>query len=262
MNTLDFIATGRMGDFIQALFAVKNICDKHKTDANIYITDKIDPFGGDIWNLGLEKAYQDIKDLIMQQPYINKFEILPDNFNGPYINLNNWRQGVYDDCIRDGYYSRSWSEFLSTEYKFIIPENYPWLQTRRDDDLKDTLVIHRSLHRHNPNFFWKGIINTYKAAERDILFLTCSQQEWDEFPFKEGVKLQLVSTISQMAVYINSCKLFIGNQSAPFALASALDVSRMVELDNEPGPFYMNETKYSRNIQWFLSMDKNSLKKL
>lgn len=261
METLDFIATGRMGDFIHSLFAVKNICEKHKIDANIYITDKVGTFGGDAWNLGIDRAYEDLRGLMMQ-PYIKKFEVLPDNFNGPYINLNNWRQGVYDDCLRDGYYSRSWSEFLSTEYKFIIPENYSWLSTTIDDDLTDTVVIHRSLHRHNPNFFWKGILDTYKAAEKDIVFLTCSQQEWDEFPFKDGVKLKLVETISDMAICINSCRLFIGNQSAPFALASALDVSRIVELDNEPGPFYMNETKYSRNIQWFLSMDKNSLKKL
>ena len=90
-------------------------------------------------------------------------------------------------------------------------------------------------------------------------FVTNDQMEWDLFPYKDKAQLHLVKTISEMAIAINSGKLFIGNQSAPLAIASALDVPRVCELDYDPAPFYMGEEKYSNNIKWYLNDQVNNL---
>jgi hypothetical protein len=222
--------------------------------SNIYLTDN-KSYGGDTWMLGVHKAQQDLYNTVISQPFVNKFEVLPDNFNEPFINLNSWRNMVIGDYFRDKFFYRSWSEFLSEHYKYEIPKTYKWINIDKIDvETNNKIVIHRSLHRHNQLFDWKRMID---SIDEEIIFVTCSNKEWEQFNFKQDkVKLKFVSTIDEMAIAINSCKYFIGNQSSPFALACALDVNRLVELAPEPSMFYMKENKYSENISWYLNDNK------
>lgn len=259
MNKINFISGGMLGDFIHSVVVVKNICEKENCMARIYLTDKIHIYNGDVWKLGVEKACQDLSDLIVAQPFVERLDILPNDFDEPFVNLSSWRVAIEEDRISKGYYYRSWSEFLSGNYKYEICPTYKWINTDHiDDEMKDKIAIHRSLHRHNPSFGWNSILD----MDEEFVFVTCSIEEWERFPFKnDKVKLKLVSTIDEMAICINSCKYFIGNQSAPFALASALDVPRLAELDYSACAFYMNEIHYSKNISWYLRDDVNTLKR-
>lgn len=247
-----------LGDFIHSLSVVKNVCEKRKVKANIYLTDKIHLYNGDVWKMGCEKAHRDLNELVMSQWFANSFEILPDGFDEPHTNLSCWRLGIEDDRRKNGFYYRSWSELLSGYYDYEICPTYKWLNENLvNDEVKGKIAIHRSLHRHNPSFNWDSILN----MDEEFVFVTSSIEEWERFPFKnDRVKLKLVSTISEMAIYINSCKYFIGNQSAPLSLASAFDVPRLIELDYSSCVFYMNERKYSKNISWYLRDDINTLK--
>lgn len=256
MHHINFIAGGMLGDFIHSLAVVKNICDRDKTKANIYLTDKIGIYNGDAWKFGCAKAYADLMGIVLMQSFVNKFEILPEGFNETFINLSSWRFGIEEDRRMKGTYYKSWSELLSSYYNYDIPSEYKWIEAGKDEDTIGKVVIHRSSHRHNNSFDWNSLLR----INEEFVFLTCSISEWEGFPFKnESIKLRLVSTIKEMTDCINSCKYFIGNQSAPFALASALDVPRLVELDYSACMFYMNETKYSKNIFWHLDRDKNTI---
>lgn len=250
MNEINFIASGMMGDFIQSLYAVKNICSEQNAKANIYLANG---YHGDIWTHGIEKAYSDSYQLITNQPYINTFSILPENFSEPFINLNLWRIAAAKTHAETGTYNKCWSELLSEQFNFKIPVEYQWITTDINEKAKGKMVIHRSKHRHNGEFPWAKI-----TENNDCLFLTTNKSEWDLFAFKNAnVKLLLVETISELAQMICGCGLFIGNQSAPFSIASALDVPRIVELDYDPAKFYMDEVKYSKNISWFLNTKTN-----
>jgi ADP-heptose:LPS heptosyltransferase len=242
---IDFVAGGMMGDFIQSLYALKNICKQKNEKANLYIAND-----GDIWKYGLQKAYDDLKDLINLQPYINKFEILPASFNKSFINLSDWRKIVAITHDQTGGYNKCWTEVLSECYNFTISKQYQWLFCSPNNISNNKIVIHRSLHRHN-NFPWKQIIDN---SSYKILFLTSNIEEWNKFPFKNrNMEVHQASSITEMASIISSSKMFIGNQSAPFSIACALDVPRLVELDYDPAKFYMDEIKYSDNISWFLN---------
>lgn len=238
---------GMMGDAIQSLYAVKNICELCGEKANVYISGH-----GDVWTRGIEVAYQDLKQLMACQEYIDNFEMYDAN-NHPKnaINLSDWREVVAKTHSETGKYDKCWTELLSQVYKFPIPKEYKWLNAIPDNRTKDCFVIHRSKHRHNPNFDWEGVINKISLP---IYFVTTDYNEWELFPYKySGINLYLVDNIYQLASAIAGCKGFLGNQSAPFSIACALDVPRFCELDFDPAAFYMDERKYSPNIGWFLS---------
>ncbi len=246
LDTLDFIAGGMMGDFIHSLYVVKNICEKRGIKANLYLTDQ-----GDKWKRGLLTAHADLEALVMAQPYINRFRTgFGDLDPARSINLSNWRQAVANTHSETGKYDKCWSDMLAQYYGFEVPEKNRWL--RVDSIHSDvSVVIHRSKHHHNTAFPWTNIIH---SIQREIIFLTCDASEWDAFPFKNvKIKPVVVSTIHDMSMVMASGTFFIGNQSAPFALASALDVPRLCELDPDPAPFYMGEEKYSKNISWWLN---------
>lgn len=239
-----------MGDFIHSLSAVKNICQKENAMANIYITDN-QAYGGDIWKYGADKAHSDVKDLVLNQSYVNKFEILSNQKIDKYCNLNAWRGYIMGLYRQEGAFNRCWSDFISQTYSFSIPAEFKWMQIVKDDQFSDKIVIHRSTHRHNKDFPWQQILNSISS---DILFITSSEDEFSHFQFKnEKVKIHLVKTISEMAIVIGSSRYFIGNQSAPAAIASALDIPRTIELGQAEYKFYSGESKYSKNISWFLN---------
>lgn len=265
MKEINFISGGKMGDFIHSMYAVKHICEKENSKANIYITDN-GFYGGDKWTFGAEKAYGDILSTITSQVFVNKFEVLKRPMFEAYTDLNLWRNYVMQDYYSQGFFSKTWAEVLSYCYDFKISKNYKWIDfNKQDNDTKDKIVITRSLQRHNRSFDWNKIINN---IEEEIIFLTPSYPEWQGFPFKnKKVKLKVVSTIDEMVIGINSCKYFIGNQSCGFAIASALDVNRLVETNKIDAGFYKGESKYSENISWFLNdndkyINENSLIKI
>lgn len=250
MKEINFIASGLLGDFIQSLYTIKNVCRREHAIANLYLASG---HGGDDWRFGPERAYNDLKSLITQQPYINRFELLetrPDT----YINLNDWRIRAANDFVTKGEYPTCWSELLSQEFHFSIPtDDYKWITAPTTPEFQDVVLVHRSYHRHG-GFPWG---ETLQKIPYKMRFLTSNERDWDEFGFKvPGLEPLFVDTIEQMATALNSCKYFIGNQSAPFSLACALDIPRLGELEAGVWKFYKDEVKYTNNMSYFLSNEQ------
>lgn len=246
---INFIAGGMMGDFIHSLYVVKHICNSRNEKANLLIAEG----HGDVWRFNLQKTYDDLVGLMNLQEYIGNFGILdPSSFKEEAINLTDWRKNL--DHTPETGYLKCWTEVLSNCYNFAIPTDYSWLTAGTNNLAQNKILIHRSTHRINGNFPWKNIIDN---IHEDILFLCSNEKEWENFQFKNSkITVLKVNTITEMANSINSCKLFIGNQSAPFTIACGLDKQRLVELDSDPAGFYMDENKYSDKISWFLNQNK------
>lgn len=237
------IASGLMGDFINSICACKNICEKENAKANLYISNG---HLGDPFKHGVKKAYEDTYDLIMSQSYIVKYEMLSSPDEEGFINLNLWRKEVHETYRNTGGYNKCWSELLSETFDYPIKE-YKWLSVPPiDAKTANRIVVHRSRQRHNHAY--QKFMNELKER---VIFITCDEEEYFNYDFKDIADLYLVNTISEMAIAIRSSKLFIGNQSSPFALASAMDVNRICELDNiDASPFYIGEEKYSNKIEF------------
>lgn len=251
MKTLNFVVGGHTGDLLHTLYVVNNICIKEDAKANLYIVDhSYSSFIEESYNFSfyLEKIYNDLKDLIYEQKYINKFEILSRDFNENFINLNIWRKAIHITGWK------SWTDLLNENYKINFLNKYNFLDIKNvDQKYKNSIIVHHSDRRKNDLFNWNKILQT----NEEIFFLTTNSNEYDVFAHKtDNLKPIFVSTVIELASIIKGCKLFIGNQSMPLALASALDVPRIALLFHVDAIFYMNEHSYSNNISWFLSNER------
>jgi len=76
------------------------------------------------------------------------------------------------------------------------------------------------------------------------------------FDLKERCRLVIPYSIDDWLMNIKTSTLFMGNQSSPLAMASALDVPRVAELFGKniiDYIHYVGEEKYSKNMSWFLN---------
>lgn len=90
------------------------------------------------------------------------------------------------------------------------------------------IVIHRSYRYHNPVFEWEFI----REFLDDTVFIGYPQEHTD---FVKATKLPvkhfLTKDLLETAKIISGSKLFIGNQSTPFAIAEGLKHFRILEVD-------------------------------
>lgn len=244
---INFITGGAIGDVIHQLYIVKNLCEINNDKANLFLVDSSYQIEHCIdYHTSLEKTYKDLYNLIIHQKYINCFRILPKTDVGhflkktDFINLAKWRVAKYEN----------WSNLLSKEYNFKIPEEYPWIfLNKKIENLSNTNVIHRSTRRHNNEFDWNKCIESFSG---DTIFISSNEQEYVDFcRVNSTIPFYKYEDIYDLALILNSCKLFIGNQSSPFALANGLDILRVCELYYNSYEFYIGEEKYSENISWF-----------
>lgn len=214
---MNFIVGGKLGDLIHTLQVVKGMTE----EANLYITNDLS-YGGDIFSIPLEQTVGEL--ISLQQPYLKSVQIL----NGPVegINLNTWRRSPL-------LYKTNWTSLLKNYYKCPLPNK--WIDLSKNNQFEDVIIIHRSLNRHI-DFPWRKIIENNRC-----LFVCSNEKEHLEFPFKvEMYKCSLL----EMGIAINSCKLFIGNQSMPLTLASALNIPRLAELYPADENSYIGENMF------------------
>ena len=101
----------------------------------------------------------------------------------------------------------------------------PWLTAPSDNRFSDTLVIARSSRYNAPNIRY-----SFLQKYSNLLFVGLPAEY--EAMKQQIPSLQYYPTADflELATVINSCKLFIGNQSFPFSIAEGLKVKRLLEL--------------------------------
>jgi hypothetical protein len=100
-----------------------------------------------------------------------------------------------------------------------------WLQAPKNKEFENNIVISRSLRYRNP---WTdfGFLEKYPS----LIFLGLPEEYADMKAMLPQLVHFKVKDFLEMAIVINSCKLFIGNQSFPFSMAEALKVKRVLEV--------------------------------
>lgn len=207
----NYLIGGKLGDFIHCLLVPSYMYDKTGIRANIYL----DITGG--WEREIEKTYEDLFGLMFAQEYINDFRI----FKGENIDYD-LRKFRNSDLL----YRSSWTQILLRE-ECVGLWNYNWLKTDKFPNFENIVFINRSDKPWNERLEkeYNNIIDNNECK-----FLTFDKKQYELFPLKHKIPCETYPTVGGLAYAINSCKQYVGNQSAPSAIAMALGVTRKIEL--------------------------------
>lgn len=224
---MNFLLGGRTGDLIHSLYVAKHTPGKH----NLYITDRRD-LHSDGFALGLEKTYEELYPILMAQDYVNSFEIYTDQPIDK--NLSMWREVAY---------SANWAVMLSK--KFDVPVmGGPWINfVPTYKGVFGETLVHCSVHEARRGK-WTGYI-----PQTDHYFIG-NDAEYAAFGY--NMKRYQPDNLNDMFEIIHQCTHFIGNQSAPLAIAHALDVPRTGILNYVDANHYLGEEKIYQNFKYVL----------
>ena len=257
--TRNFLMGGKLGDFLHAMFAVKNICKQTNTKANIYMYD----IG---WEFGIYNTHSELQPIFLQQNYVNSFNVLENCEVDPIQTpQQNTPIKVYDQkLLKEGYvdlgtyirspwlYKTCWSDLYSKTFNFKIEKEYKWITYNKiNPDLQNKILIQRKAHTlRNPNFDYNN-----------IMFISSTQKDYEEFPNKSEIPFYKVTTLDEWFTAINSSAMVIANLSAPAVIAHAMDKPRIIELPyTVDAQHCIGEERYSSNVYWYVSNQENNLK--
>ncbi len=265
MGTFNIIIGGKLGDFITALYGVCGLSNKLNKKANIYLID----IG---WDFGIENTYKQLYPILMQQNYINDFQILTEYKIDPIQTmLQNSPPIVKNKKLLDeGYivndyinspllYKKCWSRIYSNLYDFQIIENLQWLNYQRvDPQYLDYVIIHRKNvnNRFSYDFPYEQIINTYNK----VIFVSTNEDDYNSFSYKHLIDFKKVNNLDEIFLIINSCAMYVGNLTGPVVIARALNKPCIVELHQGDANHWIGEEEINKNVNWYLSSTKHTLK--
>jgi hypothetical protein len=244
----NFLMRGKLGDFIQSLFALKNLCKQNTYKANLFMYDLPSGIG---WERGIETTYSELYDILITQPYINSFSILKGSVDN-YIDLGDF---IHSPLL----YKACWSEIFSNQFCFSIDKEYRWLEySTVDQELTDKVLIHhRAKYGSNEDFPYSQII---EDNPKKVIFISTDVSDYMKFPYKDQIEFLKIDTMDDWFRSINSCATLISNISAPACIANALDVPRVLELPSMiDARHWMGEEKYSSNMFWYYDTNINFL---
>lgn len=236
------------GDLIYALAGIKAICENNGQKAIIYqwldqqgrlYEGAEHPYGNSMMN---RYAFDMLKPLIEAQPYVESFnewkgeKVMVDldmlrqvKSHMPYGNIVTWLPMVFGEMRPE--YWKPWID-LKFEDKLVFYEMDENIETHfrgnpLREKLHDKILINRTSRYHGQ---WIDYFHLKKYEEK--LIFTGTKEEYETFKHEWGLELPLleVKDFYELAVAINSCKLFIGNQSMCFAIAEAMKAPRLLEV--------------------------------
>ncbi len=165
-----------------------------------------------------EQSVRSLVPLLALQPYINSADIWkgePVDFDLDRFRLQNYQSGNLADCHLEAFGLR--------------PENRNsvWLRSGEVSTMS-IVVFGRSLARRGVQGFWQKAY----AELKDHAVLVGTGAEHEGFERDVGpVQYRPTRDMAELAAVIASCSLFVGNQSAPYAIAEALKKTCIQETD-------------------------------
>lgn len=218
-----FYHSGDFGDIIYALPAIRAM-----GGGKLFIGPSLE------WKtrLAMTAAHVDVmRPLLELQPYIHGIEFCqrpPPEVN---VNLNRFREHLLTEHQLAGARSRLHNLAEAHLYTFKLPLSecdVPWLTVDGPVAMeKYPVLIHRSARWLNPNFPWDKVM----ARHGKHAVFVGLRAEYNQF-CKQWGWLPYIPTDNflVLARLIAGCRLFIGNQSLPYALREGMKKESLLEV--------------------------------
>ena len=260
MKEINVVVGPRLGDLLHSLVLPKYAYEKMNLISNIYIAEI-----NDVFSTNLHQTFEELKPIIKSQKFCNSFQILDQekfpNWQKTFINTQNFRKSPW-------LYKTTWSQLILNsclQSQPQVPNDYTVLELPKIEKYKNALFINRRDGSHDRSQFTTQVYKDIISQFDEKYFLCFNQKQYDDFFLKKLVEPLLIPELHEYMVAINSCKLFLGNQSGPFSMASVLNVNRIGELFHKTlfrdDLHYLNDGKLHNNVELFnmenILTDKN-----
>jgi hypothetical protein len=220
-QAIHFKHSGNAGDIIYALPTIYSIAQSNpihlllKKDVAVIYNDGMYHPNGNV--MLTEKTIELLKPLLLYQDKITSCEI----FKNEKVNVDLDLFRNYPLFRGQGNLARWYFHIFGTNADLSVP----WLSAPKISGFEQTIVIARSHRYRNP-----GIDFGFLSKHEHLFFLGLPEEYENMRKMLPHLKYNPVKDFLEMASIINSCKLFIGNQSFPFSIAEALKVKRILEV--------------------------------
>ncbi|HTH83206.1 MAG TPA: hypothetical protein VL490_09740 [Mucilaginibacter sp.] len=220
---INVLHDGNAGDIIYALPILKQLHAISSKPVNLVlkVNEPLKIGGGYKHPLGNvmlnEKMVDGLSPLISSQQYINSVVI----YSGQdiHLDLTLFRKAGF--ALDKGNIAR-WSFFTAG----ITPNlGEVWLKVKPDESFADHIILARS-SRYNNMLVDYAFLSKYKK----LLFVGVESEYQEMKNIIPDLQWHQVDDFLQLAQVIAGCKLFIGNQSFPYAIAEGLKTRRMLEV--------------------------------
>ncbi len=216
--------SGHIGDILYSLNIIKSIVDKHGP-VDLYLGFEVanqtpnHPSGKYTMT---DKSFAYVLPLLESLPYINKVY----KHNGQQIDfdLDKFRLQGFNLASSD---LRKWYSYVYTDFEVNLSDKL--IDSNKTYDyLKDAVVVNLTKRYRNSS------INYRLLAElnRPIYFVGLDEEHILFQLYEIEHKRIVVKDAQHMSNILNSCYLFIGNQSSTFALAEQMKIRRALEVHN------------------------------
>jgi len=222
-----FSSAGDLGDLIYQLPTIQSLgggsLNLH-TQNQFYIRQP--------WT---QKSVSCVTSFLLSQPYISdvKFSNKPEG-----IVIDDWRLNINNNM--------SLADNVAVHFNVTPhPLELPWAEVEPNRISK--YVLHRSGRYHYRRFPWKEIV---KKIGREAVMVG-SREEHINFCDEFGdVEYYFTKTILDLAGVIAGSEMFVGNQSAPRAIAESLKVSVWQETGNPPNCYFERNNAFYFPNDW------------
>jgi hypothetical protein len=218
---IKYVAGGLLGDFIHSLSVVNEMFLKTGKKGNVYMTnDK----GGDPFRFAVERTYNDIREVVVSQKYINNLFIY--NNESYDINLNDWRLSPYLNC--DNWY-HIYKQTYGVEWG-----THTWLSVITNSEWESKYIVNTTSYRFPYHVNFHTLYNSFSDS---MIFVSFDKSEYDFFKDKTQLNIPYYNCTSftELCIMINSCKMFVGGLSMPLTIAHSLHKNRIVCMHDEIG---------------------------
>lgn len=219
-SDLHFKHSGNVGDIIYALPCIFSLAKQRNIHLHLNINQKGSygkmhhPLGTLMLN---EKMVDMLKPLLLTQKNI----LTCDIFNQQHIDYDLDKIRELPLLLDRGNIARWY--FLAFGVNFNLCKS--WLKVLPDETVCNTILVSRSHRYHTPGIDYR-FLNKYP----EVLFVGLPEEYELMKKMVPNIIYRPTNDFLELAQLIAGCKLFIGNQSFPFAVAEALKVKRVLEV--------------------------------
>ena len=213
---LSFLHSGRLGDLIYSLAAIKELSKSHKCKLYIQIEKPMIDYDDSSRKVFIDKRSGDlILPLLRNQDFLETVNIYKDEKID--INLDLFR----DIPINHSFYSSRWFSHICG---ININVENTFLSVKPHDLIKNKIIVGRSPRYRNAYINYKFLKNT-----RNLLCIGLKDEFQDSKKDINNLEFHDCKDFLEMAEIIKASKFFIGNMSLQYIISEALKVPRLLE---------------------------------